>query len=275
MTERLDLTQTTFIIPLCIESEDRAQNAEIVLSYLCKHLKTNIIIYEYDKGQSKLAPILDKIDQGETKILHRFEENKTGNSMFYRTRFLNQMLFENVNTPVCVNYDIDILLNTVAYAKCQEFILGGHDLIYPYFWGDSQWQVYKSGRGKIKQTLSLDVLAAKDKNLTRSEYGHLQYFNSDVYRNFGGEDENMLSYGCEDLLRGQRFQKLGCCVVWSSFYVYHLEHFRSPQSSNKNPMFGHNEKHAAFIKSLNPDELRSYYENADYLKKYKDKLNAI
>jgi len=274
MTERLDLTETTFIIPLCIESEDRAQNAEIVLSYLCKHLKTNIVIYEYDKGQSKLAPILGKIDQGETNILHRFEENKTENKIFHRTKYLNQMLFENVNTECVVNYDIDILLDRLVYAKCQEFILGGHDLIYPYFWGDSQWQIYKSGREKIKQTLTLDSLNTKDKNLTRSEYGHLQYFRTSTYKKFGGEDENMLSYGPEDSMRGQRFQKLGCCVVWSNFYVYHLEHFRTPQSSSKNPMFEHNIKHANFIKNLSKEELQSFYENADYLKKYKG-LNAV
>ena len=204
MTERLDLTETTFIIPLCIESEDRAQNAEIVLSYLCKHLKTNIVVYEYDKGQSKLASILGKIDQGETKILHRFEENKTGNNIFHRTKYLNLMLFENVNTECVVNYDIDILLEPLAFSRCQQFILGGHDLVYPYFWGDSQWQVYKSGREKIKRTLSLGGLEAKDKNLTRSEAGHLQFLNTDSYKKGFGEDQEFISYGPEDAWRYMR-----------------------------------------------------------------------
>ena len=42
-TGLVDLSDTTFIIPLFLESEDRKVNAEITLSYLCKHLKTNII----------------------------------------------------------------------------------------------------------------------------------------------------------------------------------------------------------------------------------------
>ena len=269
MTERLDLTQTTFIIPLCIESEDRAQNAEIVLSYLCKHLKTNIVIYEYDKGQSKLASILGKIDHGETKILHRFEENKTGNSIFHRTKYLNKMLFENVKTECVVNYDIDILLEPLAFGRCQQFILGGHDLIYPYFWGDSQWQVYKSGREKIKQTLSLDILAAKDKNLTRSEAGHLQFFRTKSYKNGYGEDQEFISYGPEDAWRYMRFQKLGYCVVWSNFFVFHLEHSRQENSSTKNPYFQHNVELFEKLKKMSKEELQFHYENAAYMKEYK------
>ena len=274
MTERLDLTQTTFIIPLCIESEDRAQNAEIVLSYLCKHLKTNIIIYEYDKGQSKLTPILEKIDLGEIKLDHWFVENKTGNKTFDRTRFLNEMTV-SVKTPVVVNYDIDILMEPKSYEKCQEFILGGHDLIYPYFWGDSQWQVYKSGREKIKQTLTLDSLNAKDKNLTRSEFGHLQFFKKSSYFEGGLENENFLDWGPEDQERGYRFKKLGYVVVWSSFYVYHIEHSRTSSSSQQNPYFKHNVELFEKIKKMSKEELRSYCDNVDYMKKYKDRSNAI
>lgn len=264
----IDLKETTFIIPLCIESEDRKQNAEITLSYLCKHLDTNIIVYEYDKGESKLAPILKKFDHGKTKIDHWFVKNETGNDLFHRTRMLNEMIYAT-KTPVCVNYDIDVLLTTDAYMRCQEFILGGHDLIYPYFWGDSQWQVFKSGREKIKNTLSLDCLEAKDKNLTRSEYGHLQWFKKDSYVGGGMENEFFESYGPEDAERGLRFQKLGYCVVWSNFFVYHLQHSRTNQSNSSNPMFQHNVNLFEKLKKMTKEELRNYYDNVDYVKKYK------
>lgn len=269
MTERLDLTQTTFIIPLCIESEDRAQNAEIVLSYLCKHLKTNIIIYEYDKGQSKLAPILEKIDLGEIKLDHWFVENKTGNKTFHRTRFLNEMLY-SVQTECCVNYDTDVVFDLNCYQKCQEFILGGHDLIYPYFWGDSQYQVFKSGREKFKTTLDLKSIdLKKDCNLTRSEFGHCQWFRTKSYVGGGMENEYFVSYGPEDQERGYRFKKLGFCVSWTSFFVYHLEHSRFTNSSQQNPYFQHNIELFEKLKKISKEELKEYYQNAEYIEKYK------
>lgn len=265
--EKLDLTQTTFIVPLCIESEDRRKNAEITLSYLCKHLNTNIIIYEYDT-ESKLKPILDKIDSGKTKIDHWFVKNDTGNKVFHRTRFLNEMIMAS-QTSVVVNHDIDVLLEPNSYLKCQEFILGGHDLIYPYFWGNSQYQIFRSGRDKLEKTLDLKSLdLSKECNLTRSEYGHLQYFKRSAYLEGGLEQESFIDWGPEDQERGYRFQKLGYCVIWSTFFVFHIEHSRTSSSSQQNPYFKQNVELFEKLKKMSKEELREYYSNADYLKKY-------
>lgn len=267
--EKLDLTQTTFIIPLCIESEDRRKNTEITLSYLCKYLNTNIIIYEYDT-ESKLKPILDKIDFGKTKIDHWFIENKTGNKIFHRTRFLNEMIMAS-RTPVVVNYDIDVIFTPKCYEKCQEFILGGHDLVYPYFWGNSQYQVFKSGRSKLEKTLDLNSLDLKiECNLTRSEYGHAQFFKRSAYLEGGLEQEEMISYGPEDAERGLRFQKLGYVVVWSNFFVFHIEHSRTLNSSQQNPHFKHNVELFEKLKAMSKEELRLYYDNVEYMKKYRN-----
>ena len=53
-TNIIDLTKTTFIIPVCIESSDRYNNAKTVLGYLNKNFKTNIIIHELTKEHSGL-----------------------------------------------------------------------------------------------------------------------------------------------------------------------------------------------------------------------------
>lgn len=264
----IDLKDTTFIIPLCIESKDRAENAKITLSYLCHHLDTNIIVLEYDRGGSKLKNILNDINSN--NIDHRFIENTSGNNIFHRTRFLNEML-STVTTPVVVNYDIDIVLEPYAYRRCSDFIIGGHDLIYPYFWGNSQYQIYNSGREKIKNTLSLDSLTNTDKNLTRSEYGHCQWFKTKSYIEGGMENENFLSYGPEDKERGERFKKMGYTVVWSNFFVYHIEHSRTENSSGHNPMMTHNNNLFNQLSKLNKEQLIYYYNNVDYIKKYKVK----
>ena len=56
----INLLETTFIIPVGIESSDREDNVNITLSYLDKHLNTNIIILEYDTFP-KIGKILEKL----------------------------------------------------------------------------------------------------------------------------------------------------------------------------------------------------------------------
>lgn len=263
----IDLSDTTFIIPIGIESEDRKQNAIITLSYLCKHLNSNIIIFEYDK-LPKVHNIINSINTHTTTIDHIFMPNTSSNDIFHRTRFLNEMLVK-VTTPVVVNYDIDILLEPQAYRKCSDFIRKGHDLVYPYFWGDSQYQINYQGRHKVLQSLSLNSLTSSDKNLTRSEYGHCQFFKTSSYLEGGMENEGFISYAPEDQERGYRFKKLGYNVMWSTDYVYHIEHTRGINSSSRNPMMEINNKLFDQIKSFSLDELKEYYKKADYIKKYK------
>src|ERR1017187_8584317 len=126
---KLDLTKTTFIIPIYIESQDRKTNLTITLSYLFKHLDTNVIVLEHDTV-SKVPNILKELNL-ENKLTYIFSKNESGNDVFHRTKFLNQML-HCVKTPVVVNYDVDILLKPEVYLECQNKILSGSDLIYPY-----------------------------------------------------------------------------------------------------------------------------------------------
>jgi hypothetical protein len=262
----INLENTTFIIPICIESEDRKKNAEITLNYLCKHLQTNIIIFEYDSSP-KLFNIIKNLNTN-SNICHNFIENNTGNNVFHRTKLLNEML-ALTETEVVVNYDIDIILKPEVYKKCSDLILNGADLVYPYFWGNSQYQINYSGRDKLINHLSVDCLSNNDINLTRSEYGHCQFFNTKSYIQGGMENEDFISYGPEDQERGYRFKKLGYNVIWSDDFVYHIEHTRGNNSSSNNPMMQHNNKLFEKIKNMSLEQLKSYYKEINYIKKYK------
>jgi hypothetical protein len=263
---KTNLRETTFIIPVGIESEDRKTNTIITLNYLCKYFDTNIIIYEYDT-ENKVSEILKNINVGETNISHIFIKNDSRNPIFHRTKFLNEMLMK-VTTPVVVNYDVDILLKPEAYIECTNHIINGQDLVYPYFWGNSQHQVYYSGRDKILQELTLDSLTEADYNICRSEYGQCQFFNTKSYIDGGMENEGFISYAPEDQERGYRFKKLGYNVMWANNYIYHLEHTRGINSSSKNPNMAHNNTLFEDIKKLSELELKEYYNNIDYRKKY-------
>lgn len=269
----INLLDTTFIIPICIESEDRRINAITTLSYLCKNLHTNIIIYEYDVS-SKISDIINSLKNKFPKnltlnnLVHIFKENTSGNNVFHRTKYLNEML-SITKTNIVVNYDIDIILQPSTYIKSTNLIRGGADLVYPYFYGVSQYQVNYNGKNKILQELSVNNLSANDKVLHQSAYGHCQFFKTKSYIDGGMENEKFISYGPEDQERGYRFKKLGYKVIWSDDYVYHMEHTRGNNSCDQNPMMAHNNKLFESIKKMSTEELKSYYNNIDYLSKYR------
>lgn len=262
----LDLTNCTFIIPVKIDSADRAFNFQYVIGYLCKNLNTNIIIYEQDSEQ-KAYHLLKRINKYNTPVKYFFDQKKDNVLIpFHRTKLLNEMLAE-VNTAVVVNYDTDVILKPSTYMKAYEAILAGVDLCYPFFFGESQIMI---NRPKMTDDLTEPI---QQHVPNQAQYGHVQFFNTDSYRRGGMENEGFVSYGPEDQERCYRFQTLGYNVTWlDGCYVYHLEHSRGHDSNSNNFYFEANVKLFDHIKSLTYDQLNEYYLNADYIKKYKRKM---
>ena len=95
-----NLNETTFIIPVCIESADRLNNSKTVLGYLNHHFNTNVIIHELVNGETKL-PFLNEFKN--LNITHILEQSDM--STYHRTKQLNIMI-DLVETKVIVNYDI-------------------------------------------------------------------------------------------------------------------------------------------------------------------------
>lgn len=254
----IDLRDTTFIIPIRIESQDRAFNFQYVIQYLCNNFETNIFVWESGPkpyGQE----ILRKINKGPTKITYWFEE--TNDSTFHRTRLLNSMLVE-CKTKIVVNYDCDILLEPSTYVSAADAIRTGKaHVVYPYFKGMSQKKIYRT-------TLRSNLLEEQKHIPENSVCGHCQFFNRKAYIEGGMENESYISYGNEDVERMERFQKLGYKVIWLDAYVFHIEHARGPNSGKDNPHFENNELVYKKLSVLSPNELRAHYKTVKYLKKY-------
>lgn len=267
-----DLKNTTFIIPIKIEHDDRYRNAKTTLKFLNHHFKTNVFIYEIsDDGKSRLD---FKNELKNLKIKHWIEKE---DGTFHRTKYLNIML-DQVKTKVVVNYDIDVVLDPNNYIECQNSILKGQcDVIYPYEFGLGQKMVhdnidledfYKSG-------FDINYIDQREDIFTvyGSEYGHCMFFNTNVYKNNGGENEAFISYGPEDRERGERFINLGFNVLWKNgSYVYHFEHYRGNDSSPRNPYFNHNWAVYNNLNKLHESDFNAYqvfYKNPDYSKYYK------
>lgn len=254
------LKNSTFIIPVRIDSSDRAFNFVFTLRHLCENLATNIIILEDDQTP-KVAELLKRVDAKETDIQYFF--NKNTQDVFHRTRLLNEMLMK-VTTMVVVNYDIDIVIETSVYRKAASMIEEGYDLIYPYKQAES---VHCVTTRPDMRTIA-DILPS-DYVTHRSDCGHCQFFNTESYKRGGMENENFISWSPEDQERKYRFITKGYRVTWLDNQIYHLEHFRGTNSSATNP---HNKQNGdLFLKlsSMNKSQLCEYYQSVEYLKKYR------
>ena len=265
-----DLSDCTFIIPIMVEHEDRYQNAKSVLSYLNKNFKTNVFIYEISEGESQLdfIPTLENL-----KITHWLNKPE---SAFHRTKYLNIML-DDVTTKVVANYDIDVLLKPNVYKECVSRIVEGEsDVIYPYRFGAAgQRRIEKLTDTHSSFAMSgydLDSIDNEGKKYSDydSEYGHCIFFNTDIYKKYGAENENFISYGPEDKERGERFKKMGFNVNWvPESMIYHFEHYRGFDSSNNNPYITPNWNVYNECRAMDGDQLITYYKNQEYNKKYK------
>ena len=259
-----DLTKTTFIIPVCVESKDRYNNAVSVLGFLNKNFKTNVIIHELTKDDSKLDFISSLKN---LKINHIVEVNSL--DCYHRTRQLNEML-NIVKTPVVVNYDIDVILPVDSYIESQKLILEGvSDFVYPYGDGEFQREISLSfNRNYFNVNFDLQSIDNKLLKTIRSKYGHCVFADTKKYIKCGGENENFIGWGPEDQERENRFITLKYNVSRVDNLVYHFEHSRTQFSNGSSKYYDLNHKLFDKLLAMDYKTILDYYDNVEYRQKY-------
>jgi predicted glycosyltransferase involved in capsule biosynthesis len=278
----IDLKKCTFIIPIKIEHIDRLRNLRTTLGYLNNHFQTNVILYEVEDSISEIVknenPNFYNLGDYKNLNLNHILKKFSSIEFFHRTMYLNEML-EMVETDVVCNYDIDVILPVESYVKSVNKILSGElDVAYPFLFGISQFQVFQNlDRLEFEKNWDIsEILSQKDKiNRYNSEYGHCIFFNTNIYRELGGENENFKSYGPEDRERGMRFIRCDKKVEWLEGDVFHFEHYRSNDSSPSNPNMGFNDYLFTKLSNKTKDELIEYYNNVEYRGKYKKMSNVV
>ena len=265
------IENTTFIVPLRIESHDRLRNVIVSTCYLLDNTNCKVIIKEVDTASTFSATALSQITEciGEEKasrLIHVFEESKE--QIFHRTKILNDMTMM-ADTPVVVNYDCDILLPLSSYEESEKLIMDGtHDVVYPYGDGNWQYQVFADDdlvSRFINDEYDFSVLREKSK-VYDAKYGFCQFFNREKYIEGGLENEHFIAYGYEDNERWYRFNTMGYKVGRLEAHVYHLEHARTANSWFSNPYIDSNKKLYERIQGMNREELHEYYKEVDYVK---------
>jgi hypothetical protein len=252
----------TFIIPIKIDSEIRFKNIQNTLKYLLKHTDANVHLYEADEEQKFNDKIV--IDP---RI--KYEYHNSPSTEFHRTRIINEMISQ-CDTPVVANYDADVLLPVDSYKIAEKLILNNTaDVVYPY--GFEQFDQIKVSpmeqiHGNFSNSLDLQSIDPKHMSIGFCRFGHVQFFNTKVYKNGYMENENYLHWCPEDEERGNRFQKLGYKVLWFRSLVFHQEHPPSTLSEPKNKKEIY-DLHEELMK-MNKQDLINYYSKQEYLKKY-------
>lgn len=259
-----NLKDTTFIIPLRIESEDRMRNVITSLCYLLSNFDTNIIVKEGDASSVFLHHVLPQVKEfldvdDIPSLTHVFED--TSVSEFHRTRYLNEMT-HMATTKVVVNYDCDIILPLESYIKAQGMIVDGpSDVVYPYGFGNyaRMAQVDDETVSEfLTDGFSIDLLESKSA-VNNARFGFCQFFDREVYISGGGENEKFIAYAPEDEERAYRFSTLGYKVDRIDEVVYHLEHSRTPNSWYNNPHMANNFALWEDLQKMNKQELIQYY----------------
>ena len=280
VVKRFDLTKTTFIIPLRIETADRMRNIITILIYLTRNFDTKIIVKEVDESsvyEREVLPVLKQALEPEwLECIHHIFE-KSEEFTFHRTKILNDMLWM-VDTPVVVNYDSDILLPLESYINATNMIAKGWvhpdvengkpvKVVYPYGCGNYQFQCHV-GDNEVTNFINSGFNYEYFNGHMRqwdAKYGFCQFFDTEEYKKLGGENENFVAYGYEDDERYFRFNLLSS-VARIDEYVYHLEHGRTKNSWFNNPYCEDNKKLWEILKVKGKKSLVKYYEEVDYLK---------
>jgi hypothetical protein len=267
---KTDLTKATFIIPIRIESQDRLRNVLTVTAFLLDNFDTNIIIKEVDSEsvfEKNVLPHLKEYFDDLSSLTHVFE--KSDDSTFHRQKILNEMIAMS-DTEIVVNYDCDVILPLESYTSAYNGVLDKiYDIIYPYGQGEYQKQVTATDGLVSKFIRDKDFsLLDSSSNVHTSDFGWAQFFNRQVYIDGGMENENFVAYAPEDKERFYRFAMLGYNIGRVQDFVYHLEHARGQNSWITNPHMEINDHEWIKVGNMNKEQIKEYYSNQEYLKKY-------
>ena len=243
-----NLTDTTFLIAFRIDHDDRFINLGLQLKYLLSNFNTNFIIFEDGPSQHFTRLINSgQITEDHMKNID-YEYTYNNNEFFHRMQNINKCLAK-VKTKVCVNLDIDVLIPIDYYIDAQNKILNmEYDVIHPF---NNPPGVYLIHQNDKKNIILNDIRQIRNKCTNgKAGNGFLIFFRTSEYIRMGGESEEFKSFGPEDDERICRAIYNGLKYGRLDIEVYHLEHYRGPNSSNSNPYFNHNCQYWNTMKSI-------------------------
>lgn len=243
-----DLTDVTFVIPVKFDHNDRFRNLEIILEYLNYNFETNVIVGEMDQIKKG-----DFLTSSKCRYLYYYNDEP----LFHRTKLLN-LLYSKCDTDIIVNYDSDVVFDIKNYISAYKLIKNNKaDIVYPF--SGRFCDVNNECIGKIKKYLNVESI----KNLPHhvrnpKSVGGCIFCRRDSLMSIGGENENFIAWGPEDLERYHRFKMFGLRIKRLMGGLFHLTHYKGEDSNKYNPYFRSNNLEYEKIRYMSLNELTEY-----------------
>jgi len=221
---KIDLKDTTFVIPVRIDSIIRLENLLLTLDNIESNFDTNIIIVEanyYNNG------ILKQLISNEISL--HFIEDK--DPIFHRTQHLNT-ISNDVNTPITGIWDADVIFESAQIVDAiQKLRENNCDFAYPYdgkFYDTSDilrnhYLLNKDIGFLKKNTSKMELLYSP---VNEFALGGAFLISTDKYKLSGLENEKFYGWGVEDGERYHRWLILNYSMYRSEGPLFHLTHPR-------------------------------------------------
>jgi len=222
---KFDLKDTTFIIPVRIDSMIRLENLLLTVDNLESNFNTNIIVIEasyYNNG------LLKKLLSNNITCL--FVEDK--DPIFHRTKHLNTVSQE-VNTDITGIWDADIILECYQIIEAVQQLRNKNcDVAYPYdglFLDTSEiirnhYLLNRDIYFLKKNTLKMNLMYSSVKE--GNSVGGAFLISTEKYKLSGLENEAFYGWGVEDGERFQRWTIMNFSFFRSQGALFHLSHPR-------------------------------------------------
>lgn len=221
---KTDLKDTTFIIPIRVDSIARLENLIMTVGCIQKAFDTNIIVLEAAPYDNNIIPSLLK------NITYWFVEDD--DPVFYKTKYLNKMA-RVVTTDILSIWDVDVILEDEQINdSVQQLRDGNCDVAYPYngdfldtsdilrkhYWKHGDIEFLKKHKDKMNSLYTVEgVIGA---------VGGAIFIKTEDYLNAGMDSEDFYGWGLEDGERHYRWLELGYRIYRNKDCIFHLSHPR-------------------------------------------------
>lgn len=219
-TYKSDLSDFTFLLPVRIDSKERAQNVNTVINYLSGNFETSFIVVEGDtekkfEENGQLSPI-------------KYEFHQDNNVFFHKTRYINHLI-SLAETKYVAVWDTDVItapaqiINSCSIIRDREA-----GMCIPY---DGRVFVCDNSLSTVFRSKPDIAILEKLTTSLPFMYGYHStggafMVNKEEYLAAGGENENFYGWGPEDVDRVKRMEVMGIPVHFAGGPMFHLWHPR-------------------------------------------------
>lgn len=206
------LEKFTVAFAVRIDSVERLRNLLANIRYLLFYENINIDVIESG----------DKPHFYSENVRIRYRFVKDLRSLFHRTYYMNALLLNSRDRVVGL-WDADIIVPIKQIYSAVRLVRGGNTMVFPYngemrFLSiEDSWSFYRNLRTEWSCNTGFRMMK-------RPSVGGAFFVDRDRYWEIGGENENFIGWGYEDVERVKRGEIMGIGITRTDGRAFHLEH---------------------------------------------------